>query len=144
MEVKEINLIVLMQIILSASVEQYQKSRRQLVNKPIKVGMNVEEVKVRKHKIDVEHLQRFLEVYKKEVKTQKQIATELTYHSHKFLIGLEPIIAFQYHLRIMVGIRKVINADNDSYDKKIMEFEYRDGVFETKQRVYSDQGKALP
>ena len=41
-----------------------------------------------------------------------------------------------------MALRKVINADNDSYDKKIMEFEYRDGVFETKQRVYSDQGKA--
>ena len=128
-----------------ASVEQYQKkSRRQLVNKPIKVGMNVEEVKVRKHKIDVEHLQRFLEVYKKRSKkTQKQIATELdvplTQVSHWFrtdnCFSIPPA-------ELWLALRKVINADNDSYDKKIMEFEYRDGVFETKQRVYSDQGKS--
>ena len=33
-----------------ANVEQYKtKHRRQLVNKPIKVGMNVEQVKIRKH-----------------------------------------------------------------------------------------------
>ena len=128
-----------------ASVEQYQKkSRRQLVNKPIKVGMNIEEVKVRKHKIDIEHLQRFLEVYKKRSKkTQKQIATELdvplTQVSHWFrtdnCFSIPPA-------DLWLALRKVINADNDSYDKKIMEFEYRDGVYETKQRVYSDQGKA--
>ena len=112
--------------------------------KPIKVGMNIEEVKVRKHKIDVEHLQRFLEVYKKRSKkTQKQIATELdvplTQVSHWFrtdsCFSIPPA-------DLWLALRKVINADNDSYDKKIMEFEYRDGVYETKQRVYSDQGKA--
>ena len=112
--------------------------------KPIKVGMNIEEVKVRKHKIDVEHLQRFLEVYKKRSKkTQKQIATELdvplTQVSHWFrtdsCFSIPPA-------DLWLALRKVINADNDSYDKKIMEFEYRDGVYETKQRVYSDLGKA--
>jgi DNA-cytosine methyltransferase len=112
--------------------------------KPIKVGMNIEEVKVRKHKIDIEHLQRFLEVYKKRSKkTQKQIATELdvplTQVSHWFrtdsCFSIPPA-------DLWLALRKVINADNDSYDKKIMEFEYRDGVYETKQRVYSDQGKA--
>jgi len=118
--------------------------RTNVATRPIKVGMNVEEVKVRKHKIDIEHLQRFLEVYKKRSKkTQKQIATELdvplTQVSHWFrtdsCFSIPPA-------DLWLALRKVINADNDSYDKKIMEFEYRDGVYETKQRVYSDQGKA--
>ena len=118
--------------------------RTNVATRPIKVGMNIEEVKVRKHKIDIEHLQRFLEVYKKRSKkTQKQIATELdvplTQVSHWFrtdsCFSIPPA-------DLWLSLRKVINADNDSYDKKIMEFEYRDGVYETKQRVYSDQGKA--
>jgi hypothetical protein len=53
------------------------KYRRQLVNKPIKVGMNVEEVKVRKHEVNISGLQHLLREMKKESgKTNKQIAEE--------------------------------------------------------------------
>ena len=54
------------------------KYRRQLVNKPIKVGMNVEEVKVRKHEVDILGLQKcILSHYQNSTKDKRQIAQEL-------------------------------------------------------------------
>ena len=54
------------------------KYRRQLVNKPIKVGMNVEEVKVRKHEVDIPGLQKcILSHYQNSTKDKRQIVQEL-------------------------------------------------------------------
>ncbi len=38
--------------------------------------------------------------------------------------------------------KKILGIETNKFDKQIMEFEFRDGVFETKQRVYSDEGKS--
>ncbi|MBO03009.1 MAG: hypothetical protein CMG35_10240 [Candidatus Marinimicrobia bacterium] len=130
-----------------ANVEQYQKkSRRQLVNKPIKVGMNVEEVKVRKHEVDIPRLQKcILSHYQKSTKDKKQIAQELndkysTVEHYFRKLGSEFFsIPSEDH---WPQLKKILNIKTTKFDKQIMEFEYRDGVFETKQRVYSDQGKA--
>ena len=130
-----------------ANVEQYQKkSRRQLVNKPIKVGMNVEEVKVRKHEVDIPGLQKcILSHYQNSTKDKRQIAQELndkysTVEHYFRKLGSEFFsIPSEDH---WPQLKKILNIKTTKFDKQIMEFEYRDGVFETKQRVYSDQGKA--
>ena len=120
------------------------KYRRQLVNKPIKVGMNVEEVKVRKHEVNISGLQHLLREMKKESgKTNKQIANEtnmpVTKVEHWFRTDSSfaiPSDDIWHKLKVVLGIK------TDVFDREIMEFVYRDGVYETKQRVYSDQGKS--
>ena len=128
-----------------ASVEQYKKkSRRQLVNKPIKVGMNVEEVKVRKHKVDISGLQQLLRQAKTDSqKTNKTIATQtdlpITKVEHWFRTDNSFAIPGD---DVWFKLKEVLNIQTESYDKQVMEFEYRDGVYETKQRVYSEDGKS--
>ena len=128
-----------------ASVEQYKKkSRRQLVNKPIKVGMNVEEVKVRKHKVDISGLQQLLRQAKTDSqKTNKTIATQtdlpITKVEHWFRTDNSFAIPGD---DVWFKLKEVLNIQTESYDQQIMEFEYRDGVYETKQRVYSEDGKS--
>ena len=113
-------------------------------NKPIKVGMNVEEVKVRKHEVDIPSLQYLLREMKVESKkTNKQIAEETN----------QPITKVEHWFRtdssfaipgddVWLKLKEVLGIHTEVFDKPIMEFEYRDGVYETKQRVYSDKGKA--
>ena len=113
-------------------------------DKPIKVGMNVEEVKVRKHEVDIPSLQYLLREMKVESKkTNKQIAEETN----------QPITKVEHWFRtdssfaipsddVWLKLKKVLGIHTEVFDKPIMEFEYRDGVYETKQRVYSDKGKA--
>mgnify|MGYP002621509965 CR=1 FL=1 len=113
-------------------------------NKPIKVGMNVEEVKVRKHEVDTKNLQHALRVYKTaSKKTLKQIAEEtkmpLTKVEHWFRTDSSFAIPGE---DVWFKLKEVLDMTIDTFDKQIMEFEYRDGVFESTQRVYSDQGKS--
>ena len=120
------------------------KYRRQLVNKPIKVGMNVEEVKVRKHEVNISGLQHLLREMKKESgKTNKQIANEtnmpVTKVEHWFRTDSSFAIPGD---DIWHKLKEVLGIKTDVFDREIMEFVYRDGVYETKQRVYSDQGKS--
>jgi len=128
-----------------ASVEQYKKKhRRQLVNKPIKVGMNVEEVKVRKHEVNISGLQHLLREMKKESgKTNKQIAEEtnmpVTKVEHWFRTDTSFSIPGD---NIWLKLKEVLGIKTDIFDKEVMEFVYRDGVYETKQRVYSEDGKS--
>ena len=128
-----------------ASVEQYKKKhRRQLVNKPIKVGMNVEEVKVRKHEVNISGLQHLLREMKKESgKTNKQIAEEtnmpVTKVEHWFRTDSSFSIPGD---NVWLKLKEVLGIKTDVFDKEVMEFEYRDGVYESKQRVYSENGKS--
>ena len=120
------------------------KYRRQLVNKPIKVGMNVEEVKIRKHKVDEKKLQTLLRNSKKDIgKTNKQIASEtnlpVTKVEHWFRTDNSFAIPGD---DVWLKLKTILNITDKTFDKQIMEFEYRDGVYESTQRVYSDQGKS--
>ena len=113
-------------------------------NKPIKVGMNVEKVKVRKHKVDILLLQQALRAYKQNSKkTNKQIADEtnmpITKVEHWFRTDNSFAIPSD---DIWFKLKEVLGFTSSVFDKQIMEFEYRDGVFESTQRVYSDQGKS--
>lgn len=113
-------------------------------SKPIKVGMNVEEVKVRKHEVNISGLQHLLRQMKKESgKTNKQIAEEtnmpVTKVEHWFRIDSSFAIPGD---NIWIKLKKVLGIKTSIFDKEVMEFEYRDGVYETKQRVYSENGKS--
>jgi len=113
-------------------------------HKPVKVGMNVEEVKVRKHDIDIEELKKFL-ISAKDTsgKGNKQIAKEMdckyTHVEHWFRKGDFFAIPGD---DIWFDLKKCIGIQSEEWDQRIMEFEYRDGVYETKQRVYSENGKS--
>ena len=114
--------------------------------KPIKVGMNVEEVKVRKHEVDIPGLQTcILDHYAKCGKNKKEIAKELndkysTVEHYFRKLGSDFFsIPSEEH---WPQLKEILGITTDKFDKQIMEFEYRDGVFESTQRVYSDQGKS--
>jgi DNA-cytosine methyltransferase len=120
------------------------KYRRQLVNKPIKVGMNVEEVKIRKHEVDEKALQKLLRsAKKKSKKTIKDIAKEcnvpLTKAEHWFRTDSSFAIPKD---TVWIKLKFVLGITTNKFDKALLEFEYRDGVYESTQRVYSDQGKS--
>jgi len=112
--------------------------------KPIRVGMNVEQVKVRKHEVDIKALQNLLRQSKADAKkTNKLIAEEINL----------PITKVEHWFRtdksfaipsddIWFKLKEVLSISNDTFDKQIMEFEYRDGVYESTQRVYGDHGKS--
>ena len=113
-------------------------------SKPIKVGMNVEEVKVRKHEVDEKALQQLLRSAKKESKkTIKDIAKEcnvpLTKAEHWFRTDSSFAIPKD---TVWIKLKFVLGITNTDFDKPLLEFEYRDGVYESTQRVYSDQGKS--
>ena len=115
-------------------------------NKPIKVGMNVEEVRVRKHEVDIPGLQTcILDHYAKCGKNKKEIAKELndkysTVEHYFRKLGSDFFsIPSEEH---WPQLKEILGITTDKFDKQIMEFEYRDGVFESTQRVYSDQGKS--
>jgi DNA-cytosine methyltransferase len=112
--------------------------------KPIKVGMNIEQVKVRKHEVDIVGLQYLLrEMKSNSGKTNKRIAEEtnmpLTKVEHWFRTDSSFAIPSD---DVWFKLKEVLGIQTEVFDAQIMEFEYRDGVYETKQRVYSEDGKA--
>lgn len=115
-------------------------------HKPIKVGMNVEEVKVRKHEVDIPGLQQcILDHYDKCGKNKKEIAKELNdkystveHYFRKLGSDFFSIPSEEHWLQL----KDILGIKTDTFDAQIMEFEYRDGVYETKQRVYSENGKS--
>lgn len=113
---------------------------------PKQVGKLVEKVKVRKHKVQVEALQELLLAkLKASGKSKKQIANELndefsTIEHYFRKVGSEffSIPSAEHWPKL----KKILKITSKKFDKQILEFEIKDGVYETKQRVYSDEGKA--
>ena len=125
------------------SIEKRQRTMVP-VNKPIKVGMNVEQVKVRKHEVHIESFKWLLRTMKANSgKTNKQIAEEtnmpVTKVEHWFRNDSSFAIPSD---DIWLKLKEVLGLNTDIFDAQIMEFEYRDGVYESKQRVYSEEGKS--
>jgi DNA-cytosine methyltransferase len=115
-------------------------------NKPIKVGMNVEQVKIRKHEVDIVGLQQcILSHYAKCGISKKEIAKQLddkySTVEHYFRKPGSEYFAIPSDEH-WPQLKEILNIKTDKYDKSIMEFEYRDGVFESTQRVYSEEGKS--
>ena len=99
-------------------------------DKPIKVGMNIEEVKVRKHEVDVPNLQHLLKVFKSvSKKTNKQIAEEtnlpVTKVEHWFRSDTSFAIPSD---DVWFKLKEVIGITLDTFDAQIMEFEYKESI----------------
>ncbi len=112
--------------------------------KPIKVGMNVEQVKIRKHEVDITGLQYLLREMKSiSNKTNKKIAEEINLPQTKVEHWFRTDSSFAIPSDdVWYKLKEVLGINTNVFDKQIMEFEYRDGVYESTQRVYSDKGKS--
>jgi len=114
------------------------------VDKPKKVGMHIEKVKVRKHEVDITALQYLLREMKTESKkTNRQIAEEtnlpITKVEHWFRTDSSFAIPSD---DVWFKLKEILGIKSEVFDKQIMDFEIKDGVYETKQRVYSEDGKS--
>ena len=114
--------------------------------KPKQVGLLVEKVRVRKHEVDVESLQKcLLDALKKSGKSKKQVAEDLndkfsTVEHYFRKVGSEFFsIPSEEH---WPKLKDILDITTDTFDKSIMEFEVKDGVYESSQRVYSEDGKS--
>jgi len=121
-------------------------ARTNVATKPKQVGLLVEKVRVRKHEVDVESLQNcLLDALKKSGKSKKQVAEELedkfsTVEHYFRKVGSEFFsIPSEEH---WPQLKDILDITTDTFDKSIMEFEVKDGVYESSQRVYSEDGKS--
>tara|TARA_R100000951_G_scaffold23814_1_gene20031 strand:+ start:390 stop:1742 length:1353 start_codon:yes stop_codon:yes gene_type:complete len=131
-------------IVLRDILENQPKPLNPTSNKPQRVGTHVEEVKVRKHEVDILNLQHLLRVFKSQSKkTNRQIAKEtnlpITKVEHWFRTDSSFAIPSD---DIWLKLKEVLAIPVDTFDAQIMQFEYRDGVYESTQRVYGDHGKS--
>lgn len=99
-------------------------------------------VRVRKHEIDEEALKKFLRDGKAKVgKTVKEIAQEtgtpLTEAEHWFRKDSSFAVP---RPEKWLELKKSLNIQGSEWDKSVMEFEERPGVFEKANRVYDDSG----
>lgn len=124
--------------------EKVEKDDLQKSNKPIRVGTNIEKVKVRKHKVDILNLQKLLRISKKNLKkTNKEIADQIKMSLSKVEHWFRTDKSFAIPSDdVWFKLKDILKITTDTFDKQIMEFEYKDGVFESTQRVYSDLGKS--
>ena len=124
--------------------DQVEENNLQKSNKPIRIGTNIDKVKIRKNKVDVLNLQKLLRVSKKNTKkTNKQIAAEIKMPVSKVEHWFRTDKSFAIPTEdIWFKLKDILKITVNKFDKQITEFEYRDGVFESTQRVYSDLGKS--
>ena len=131
-------------IVLRDILEDQPEPSNLISNKPQRVGTYVEQVKVRKHEVDTPNLQHLLRVFKSQSKkTNRQIAEEtnlpITKVEHWFRTDSSFTIPSD---DVWLKLKEVLAIPVDTFDAQIMDFEYRDGVFESTQRVYGDHGKS--
>ena len=107
------------------------------VDSPKQVGLLVEKVRVRKHEVDVESLQKcLLDALKKSGKSKKQVAEDLndkfsTVEHYFRKVGSEFFsIPSEEH---WPQLKDILDITTDDFDKSIMEFEVKDGVYESSQ-----------
>lgn len=103
-----------------------------------------QKVRVRKYEVDIENLKSTLRDNKLKSKlTNKQISEILN----------QPLTLVEHWFRgdncfsipsedIWFDLKKLLNIQTDEFDKSIMEFEIRDGVFDKANRVYDSNGVA--
>ena len=101
-------------------------------------------VKLRKYVVDIPNLKQTLISHKKHQKiSNKQIAASLnvptTLVEHWF--RKDNCFAIPNEDK-WFDLKKLLNIQTNEFDKSIMEFEYKDGVFEKSDRYYLDLGIA--
>ena len=114
--------------------------------KPKQVGLAIEKVKVRKYEVDIPKLQEcILNQFAKCNKTKKEIAKDLndSYSTveHYFRKKGSDFFSIPSEEH-WPKLKEILNITTNEFDKSIMEFEIRDGVYESTQRVYSQEGKS--
>jgi DNA-cytosine methyltransferase len=114
-------------------------------NEP-KVLIIPEQVRVRKHEVDIESLQHcLLNALVNSKKTKKQVAEELndkfsTVEHYFRKVGSEFFcIPSEHH---WFDLKAILNIETDEFDVPITEFEIRDGRYEMADRVYNPEYKA--
>ena len=114
--------------------------------KPKQVGLAIEKVKVRKHEVDIPKLQKcILDHFDKSSLNKKEIAKKLkdkysTVEHYFRKVGSDFFaIPSEEH---WPKLKEILGITTNEFDKSIMEFEIRDGVYESTQRVYSQEGKS--
>ena len=103
-----------------------------------------QEVRVRKYEVDISNLQLLLRESKKNKKiTNKQIAEfldiPLTKVEHWFRTDNCFAIPDE---NLWLELKKILCIKDDSFDKSIMTFEIREGVYEKSNRCYFEEGIA--
>ena len=103
-----------------------------------------QEVRVRKYDVDIVSLQELLIGSKKRSKlTNKQIAEQLdislTKVEHWFRTDIYFAIPDE---NLWLDLKELLHITDNSFDKSIMTFEVRDGVYEKSNRCYLEEGIA--
>ena len=111
-------------------------------NSLIHCGDEVEMVKVRKHEVDIQGLQKTLKDGKvNKSLTIQNIADSLgvnkTTVDHWFRTDGSFAIPTE---DIWFNLKNLLGVETDKFDNSIMEFEIREGTYEMSRRVYSDEG----
>lgn len=111
-----------------------------------KVTIIPQQVRVRKHEVDVELLQHcLLSALKNSGKTKQQIADELkvkfsTVEHYFRKVGSKSFsIPSEEH---WFDLKAILNIETDEFDASITEFEIRDGRYDMADRVYNPEYKA--
>lgn len=98
----------------------------------------IDTVMVRKHEVDIPKLKALLQKHKKPVKQLcKDLNVNYTLAEHWFRKGKSFSIPPQ---DIWIKLKDYLEIKTDEFDKPIMEFEEREGVFESAKRVYNSKG----
>jgi DNA-cytosine methyltransferase len=99
-----------------------------------------QKVSVRKYQVDIELLKKYLRKHKNI--TNKQIAESLNipqttvehwFRNDNCFAIPEPELWFK--------LKNLLNIETDIFDKSIIEFEIKDNVYETADRIYMENGK---
>ena len=103
-----------------------------------------QEVRVRKYEVDIPNLQQLLKELKKNSKiTNKQIANALdiplTKVEHWFRTDIYFAVPDE---NLWFDLKELLHITDDSFDKSIMTFEIREGVYEKSNRYYYEDGIA--
>ena len=99
----------------------------------------IQNVRVRKNKVDIKGLQEALRAHKK--LTNKEIAQilekPLTEIEHYFRRDKYFVIPDE---KIWLKLKEILDIETDEYDKQIMEWEIKESEFEMGNRTYSENG----
>ena len=103
-----------------------------------------QEVRVRKYEVDIHRLQTFIRQAKKDSKiTNKQIAEQLDVPLTKVEHWFRTDNCFAIpDENLWFDLKELLHITDDSFDKSIMTFEIREGVYEKSNRCYYEEGIA--
>jgi len=98
----------------------------------------IDNVRVRKHQVDIPKLKALLKKHKKPLKKLcKDLDVNYTLAEHWFRKGKSFSIPPE---DMWLELKEYLGIETDEFDSAIMEFEEREGVFESAKRIYDSDG----